>query len=508
MTMLRAMLRSLSLLAPLLVLLCACLPYSVVEHPKPPIDVPKKYAAEKLAKNAGQRWWKTFNDPQLTTVVEKALTGNFDVMIAWARLERAQAIATAAGAPLWPSLSAFANAGQSVPFPGFTVESITVGLQARYELDLFGRNITAAEAAGLEAINARDNVETAAITVSAETTQAYHTLLTTVLRSKILEEQHSTNEEFLELIELRFEKGLSAALDVYQQRERVIASRQSLLEAKLQGQTATLALAQLVGVSPHRFNELRIPEDMPTPPPLPEDGLTTSLLITRPDVRAARRSVTIADQRLGIAIAEYLPRVELSGRLFFQSNGFNGRFIQREDIDDDGEPDVVSDESMFATILRAFSVDLAQNIFDGFAREARIDENEALVREAFMTFGRTMLTAIVEVETALASESNQQELVKVIQERLEQNQKTLREARARYERGLSDFLPVLTAQNSTQAAEIGVLDAKRELLSRRVQLHRALGGTWTRKLVQPTWVEPEDGEEPNVPPVEDTPADG
>lgn len=479
-----------------------CLPYSPVEHAKPPLEVPEKYAGNEAAKNAGLRWWRTFEDPQLTSLVERALTGNFDVMIAWARLERAQAVATAAGAPLWPSLSAYATGGQRVPFPGFTVESIEVGAQAQYELDLFGRNLTAAKAAGLEAVNARDNVEVAAITVSAETAQAYFNLLFSALQAKLLEQQAETNEEYLELIELRFEKGLAASLDVYQQRDRVIATQQALIEAKLTQTTAALALAQLLGVTPGELRNIEVPEDLEPPPPLPEDGLSSNLLVTRPDVRAARRTVTIADQRVGIAIAEYLPRLNLSGQLFFQSNEL-GLTYTRTGEDADGNPVVVGEDNMFENLLYAFSVGLQQNIFDGFAREARIDENEAIVRESLMTFGRTMLTAIVEAETAIASEENQRQLVEALEKRVEQNANTMREARARYERGLSDFLPVLTAQTTTQNAEIALLNAKLVLLQRRVQLHRALGGTWTRKLAQPTWVEPQDGEEPKVPPAED-----
>ncbi len=481
------MLRRVSIFALGFVLL-GCLPYSPVEHAKPPLEVPEKYAHSEVAKNAGQRWWESLGDAQLNTLVETALTGNFDVMIAWARLEQAQAVATAAGAPLWPSLSAYATVSKSVPIPGFDVEQIRLGAQAAYELDLFGRNLTEAEAAGLESINARDNVEVAAITVSAETAQAYFNRIYSAHRVKIFEEQLETNNEYLDLIELRFEKGLSSALDVYQQTDRSIATEQALLSAKLDERTAIYTLAQLLGRAPSQNFQMQIPEELPIPPKLPEDGISSSLLVQRPDVRAARRSVTIADKRVGIAIAEYLPRLFLDGGLFFLNNGFD-------------------EFTLFDNLLYSFTAQLTQNIFDGFAREARIDQNEALVRENLMVFGQRMLRAIVEVETALATEKNQTELLDVVGRRLEQNTKTLREARARYERGLSDFLPVLTAQNAAQAAEVALLDAKRALLFARIQLHRALGGTWTRKLVQPTWVEPEDGEAPAVPPVEDSASD-
>ena len=125
-------------------------------------------------------------------------------------------------------------------------------------------------------------------------------------------------------------------------------------------------------------------------------------------------------------------------------------------------------------------------VFDGGRRKAEVDRNEAVVKEQLGVYGQVVLRAFQEVEDALIQERKQTEFLIELERQLQLARDTLREARMRYANGLSDYLPVLAALESLQTVERSQIVAERQLLSYRVQLYRALGGSWTRILEPPT----------------------
>jgi NodT family efflux transporter outer membrane factor (OMF) lipoprotein len=280
---------------------------------------------------------------------------------------------------------------------------------------------------------------------------------------RLLEEQLETSATFAELTELRFQTGQASALDVYQQQQNVLALRARI--ALLEGQ-ATLAsnqLAALVGEPPHGVIPYG-PDALPAPAGLPPVGVPATILARRPDVRAAQRRVTAADQRVGSAIAARFPTLRLTGSIGF------------------GAQDLLQ---LFEDVVWSIVGSITQSIIDGGRRSAEVDRNRAIVQERLEQYGQTVITALVEVDNALALERAQRRNIEELEHQLEVLDDTLTEARNRYRAGLSDFLNVLTALTQKQQAEIGLLEARRALVSSRVQLHRALGGTWTAELAAP-----------------------
>ncbi len=293
-------------------------------------------------------------------------------------------------------------------------------------------------------------------------------------QKQLLEEQLETSSTFAELTRLRFQTGQAAALDVYQQEQNVLAIRARI--ALLEGQ-ATLASNQLMALvgSPPMGIIAYGPSELPTPAELPPVGLPATVLQRRPDVRAAERRVTAADYRVGSAIAARFPTLRLTGSI-----GFGAQDLLR----------------LFEDVVWSVVGSVSQSVIDGGRRGAEVDRSRAIVQERLEQYGQTVVTALVEVDNALALERAQRRNIEELEHQLEVLDDTLTEARNRYRAGLSDFLNVLTALTQKQQAETGLLQARRALVSSRVQLHRALGGSWTAALTPPEPRELREADEP------------
>lgn len=467
----------------------ACLPYSVDRDPEVTIAVPESYGGEAAlrdslgaahadasataapSRGADRAWWTDFGDAQLTALEERALAGNMQVRAAWARVAQARALAETQWAGRWPAFSAELSASRQRSVAQFgalgtmvlETDRFGASVAASYELDLFDRIGAGGEAADIDAEAARDDVAAASMTLAAQIADAWFDLVELRARRALLETQLQINDTYLELVTLRFQQGLTSGLDVHQQRQQVEATRAQI--TLLVGREDTLAhqLAILVGVPP-RALVLEARDVFPDVPPPPEAGLPGSLVAQRPDVRAAKRRITAADLRVGAAITGHLPTLRATGSVGFGSTELATLF----------------DEIVY-TVQGAISIP----IFEGGRRAAEVRRNQAIVDERVAQFAQATLQALTEVENALALERQARLQIAVVESQLQIATETLESARDRYRQGLSDFLPVLTALQALQQIELSLVTAKRQLLAARVQLYRALGGTWTDRLVPP-----------------------
>jgi outer membrane protein TolC len=174
--------------------------------------------------------------------------------------------------------------------------------------------------------------------------------------------------------------------------------------------------------------------------------------------------VEAADYRVAVAVADRLPGLRLSGSTSLQDSNI---------------------AEIIATPLWAIIASVTQPIFAGGRLKAEVERNRAVVEERLMQYGQVLLLAMTEVETALVQERQQIDNIAALEEQVEIAEKALREARARYREGLIDYLPVLTSLQALQRVQLSLLQTRRQLLSYRIQLCRALGGTWTARLAPP-----------------------
>lgn len=458
--------------------LAGCLVHSVEQNPKAPIELPDRYRAGSAATEAADpgRWWKGFGDPDLDRLVALALEENLQLKQAWARLEQADALAAMASAGLWPTIDAqssysrshsapriFNLGGEEREIPGVTSDNFAASLPVSYELDLWGRVRSGMFAADQDVMAGRADVETAAMTIAATVVERWFDVVHHRALRKLLHRQRTTNDTYLELVQLRFDQADASLSEIYQQQQQLQAIDAQLELLAAQGRTAELQLAVLVGKPPQAVVGANR-DQLPELPPLPAVGVPAELLQRRPDLRAARHRVVAADYRLGEAIAARFPTFALSGSVGFSS------------------PDV---STFFESFVWNFMGSMTASIWDGGRRAAEVDRNEAVIEERLYAYGQALLTALVEVESSLALEKSQARNIHVLRRQVDTARRTLEAARRRYRSGLGDFLPVLTALRSLEQAEQSLQTARRQLMSYRVQLYRALGSRWTEELEPP-----------------------
>ena len=324
-------------------------------------------------------------------------------------------------------------------------------------------------AAKHEALATLEDYRSAQISTSAQVAEAFYDLVVAQARVVLVTRQLEVNEQFLELVMLRFREGLVASLDVHQQRQQSLTARANLELGRGQVEIAERRLAALLG-SPTLEPRLRAEDrvDLPELGPPPSPGVPAALLSQRPDVRAARQRVEAADRRVAAAVAAWLPSIRLTA-----TPGYS--WVRNEFGEDSPFMGGATTASGF-TFNTGASFDMP--LFDGLAAQAGIDLQSAQMQAQIETLHNVLLQALIEVETSLVQEAQQRRNLELLAEQIQVAEQTLEAARERYRSGLSDFLPVLTALQAKQSTELSHLQAQRNLISARIQLHRSLGGRW------------------------------
>lgn len=455
-------------------LILCCLPVSCTVHPvdeKPDVDVtlPAAFSASGQAQTAGNRWWQAFQDIGLNNLVEQVLADNLDMAQAWDRLAQAEAAARLAGASLQPQVSIQAGASRAKTvstssfIPTRTRNSFFFNPTLSYEIDLWGR-IRSSRNAGIMDMNAsRKDLESTAITLAALTAQTWYSLAEQAMTLAMLDEQLATNAKLLKLVKLRFAQGKTSAVSVYQQAQQLAQTETRIPPVKAQMALLEHELALLMGQGP----SAKLPDVMqtlPELPPLPATGLPLAILKQRPDVRAMEQRAVAADYRLASALADRLPKLSFGAGLSWQSDKLHNLF-------DDWAWNIAGN--------------LLQPLIDGGMRKAEIDRNRAVLQERLHGFAKAMLNAIKEVEDALTRERSQKDYLDRLDSQVAIVEKNFQAAQNRFLNGQSDYLPVLSALNLLQSLKIQAITGQSRLIQHRIQLYKALGGTWPGTLSPP-----------------------
>jgi len=443
--------------------------------------LPEIYSVPASAEQASQLWWEDFHSADLDRLMGLALTQNFTVVQAEARMRQAEAQARKAGAALWPELSiagegSFTRQYSSTPVnpeAGNTtdMESYSLGgLAASYEVDLWGRVRSTRNSAGLGYQASRYDLETAWMSISAQLAEQWLQLQSSQAQLKLLRKQLKTNQTLVELLELRNRSGQATALDVVQQRQTAAATETLIPPVESTVAVLTNQINVLLGQS-FASNLALSGDAFPALPPLPDAGLPSDLLTNRPDIQAAELRLEAAGWSLAAAKADRLPAVRLSGSAIYQSDDFADLF-----------------DNWLANLAAGF----VAPVFDGGRRSAEVQRNQAVQDERLSAYKETVLRAITEVENALIREDRQAAYLEKLQKELNYAKSALKEAQHRYRNGSIDYLNVLAALTSVQLLEQDLIRGRQTLFRERISLYRALGGTWTRQPHQPPVKEEKD----------------
>ena len=444
-----------------------------VEHPALREEAPPEWTTPPGAQaKPDSLWWRDFNDPVLDSLISEALTHNYNLKAAFARLEAAAAQRTISGSGLWPSLGLGSNASRrkqnfiGFPIPGaksdiLTTYANTFGVSANvsWELDLWGRVGAARSAADAEWQATLADVRGLQLSLSAQTAKAYFA----AVEARQQEELAQKNLEIIQLshdqIYRRYLRGLRSSLDYRLSRTDLANARTNLETRRQQRELSRRQLELLLGRYPAAKVETghtlagvtgEIPASMPA-----------DLLTRRPDIVAAERRLAGARANVWSARAALFPAISLTASL-----GTSGK-----EPADMLNPDL-SVWSLAANVL--------QPLFNGGRILAGIDLAKATQKQAFAAYANTVLNAYSEVETLLANENHLKKQSASSTVAMEEAEAARQLAEDRYQRGLVDIITLLNAQKSAYQAKSQWLSLQRGLLQNRIDLHLALGGGFTK----------------------------
>lgn len=435
----------------------------------PPGPVPESFGGQ-TERETGEppmaRWWEIFEDTDLNALMEESFNANLDLAQSFAVLGQLEAIRRQASSLKYPTLDVEGQAGRSRQ-PGIfgedTGNSFGLSLAAGYEVDLVNRLESGADAAALEAEASREDVKSLYMSLSAELVDLYYLAVEQRAQIDLTDGTIASFEETLDLVTRRYIQGLVPAIDVYQARQNLSFAKASrpLFEANLAA--AEHAIAIILGRYPERGlagQRAKLPE-MPDSFPV---GIPARVLTRRPDVRSRFLRVQASDARVAEAIADRFPSINLLGSYGTSKTAFSAGDIS----------------GVFWNVLAR----VIQPVIDGGRRRAEVARTEAVFEENLARYRKTVLTSIREVEDALIKNRTTKERIRQLEERVEATGGSLRLSRERYLLGLTDYLPVLTAQAAHFTAESQLLAARRQLVSDRISLARALGGDWMESEVE------------------------
>lgn len=451
------------------------------DYQKPAATLDPFYSASAVTARAAsvapplESWWSGFNDPELTRIIERVLTQNLDLAAALARVQQTRAAAGAAGAQLLPAVDTTAQASrihQSLEspigqigshLPGFNRNASLYDLDvgASWEIDLFGGLRRGAQAARAEAEAAQAKQLGTRISVAADAADAYFQVRGDQARIAIAENQVATNAHLLDLIHLRYAHGLGTDREVAQTEALLSQARATLQPLQIDLQAQLNRLDVLMGVQPGTYAaELKVVTDIPGAPGIPGDNKPINVLHRRPDVIVAERQLAAANARIGQSIAEYYPKISISGLLGFESTNAGNLFKA-------------------TTFQPEAAAGLRWRLFDFGRIDAEVAQARGAEAEALARYRLAMLRAAEDVENAFTVlvqlEAHRDELaheVAALKRERDLSQNT-------YLRGAIALTDVLDADRRLLIAQDELARTRANTARAAVQSFRALGGGWS-----------------------------
>jgi outer membrane protein, multidrug efflux system len=447
------------------------------DYKRPAVDAPAAYrtAASDTIAPAGTNalanlgWWEVFQDPKLTVYLGEALTNNWDIKIAAARVLQAEAALRVARSQYFPTVSAGGdlvttrasqNGPMSIPAgvnPQQGYGDVFVGMSA-YEVDLWGKIRRANEAARARYLASQDAQRTVRQTLVAEVATAYLGLLELDYELEIARRTYQARTNSLVLTEARQQGGVAAMQDVAQAKILVYGAEASIADIQRRREQQENLLCILLGRNPgsiHRgegFVTHQVRADVPA-------GLPSSLLERRPDLQFAEQQLVAANANIGQAKAAFYPQVTLTGFYGFQSVALSDLFTG-------------------ASRTWQFGPAVTLPLFTGGRLRANLNITQAQYEEVLAAYQQTVQNAFREVSDGLIAYQRTREFRARQEERTQANREATELAYVRYDGGVTSYLEVLYNEQELFTAELNLAQARLNELLSVVSLYRSLGGGW------------------------------
>jgi NodT family efflux transporter outer membrane factor (OMF) lipoprotein len=435
----------------------------VAETYKEPAPWTQAAPADRLPRDA---WWLLYGDEELNRLQAQLVQNSPDLQAALARYQQAKAYADQLRSGLFPSFGVRADgarirqsetrppAGQATPR---YYNSYAAGLEATYEVDLWGRVRNDVNAGRLEASAAAADLESARLSLQAQLADYYIALYGLDREAALLADTVTAYDRAVSLTKERHDAGIVSGLDVARAQTQLDTARSAVSQNQAQRATLEHAIAVLVGESPSQFS--LAPRSVPLQLPQIPGDVPTNLLQRRPDIAAAQRRTAAANASVGVARAAYFPSITLSGAYGFESNRSSEWLTA---------PNAAW--SIGPTILL--------ELFDAGRRKARVEQARAVLDEAGATYRGVVLGAFQEVEDNLALLHHFGNAAESERSAVTSAQQSLDFAMNRYREGAVSYLEVVQSQTTALTTQREALDLETRQLRASVALIRALGGGW------------------------------
>lgn len=446
-------------------------------YQRPPLTPPEIYrnqiTASEATSFADLPWWDVFQDSALKTLVEEAVTNNYDLRIATTRIEQARARAGVAHAEFFPQIGYRGTVGRSrgasqsfVGIPSGMEDNIFAGLlDLAWEIDVWGRIRRSNEAALAELFASAEFRRGVVLSLVSEIAQAYFELRELDLELAIAQRTTASFQKTLDLFTKRLELGVASKLETARAEAALALTASTIpnLERRITAKENQISI--LLGRNPGPIARgAALTEQMMTPQTPP--GLPSQLLERRPDIRLAEQLLVSANAQIGVAQANFFPRIGLTSL-------YGGASSDIENI-------VKGSGNIWAVTGQ-----LAGPIFQG----GRLYENYrgavAQWEGAKLQYQQSVITALQEVSDALTNQHKLAEAQKNLERAVAALQESVRLSTLRYTSGLAEYFEVIEAQQQLFPAENALAQTRRDQLTAVVQLYRALGGGWSMFTEQP-----------------------
>ena len=442
-------------------------------------------------------WWGNFKDPTLSALVEMAIRANLDLRLAEARIRQARASLGVAGGPFWPEVDATAlyershssivavgpsagvssSGGTGGTSVGGTSEGVTVapfrelfqvGLDASWEIDIFGgirRNI---EAAGADLKASVEDRRDVLVTLVGDVGNNYLGLRGFQQQLAVARKNLEAQKKTADIIRRRFEAGTVGRLDLVNADAQVATTEATIPLFESSARASIYSLGVLLGREPAALEKdlIKAGPIPPYPPEVPV-GLPSDLLRRRPDIRRAEAQLHAATARIGVATAAMFPVFSLTGTFGFSS------------------ADLTKLSNLANSKFWSFGPSVTWPVFAGGSLWWGVKVQDALTEQALLTYQKTVLTALKDVETALVAYAKQQAAHKSLSVAVANNRQAVDLAMTLYINGKTDFLNVTTAQRNLFISEDLLVQSIRTVDTNLIALYKALGGGWEQAALMP-----------------------
>lgn len=411
------------------------------------------------------KWWRRFDDPQLASLISRAVDNNFNLLAATKRIESARQLWRSTRSAYFPTLSLGA-AWQSAQQSGMTSsparspvreDYFSLGISMNWELDIFGK-ITAAAKADKAAYEASEaEYDAVMVSLCSNLATAYFDLRAAQAQLLLNLEDIKAQEGLLKLAETRYECGLVPQVDVIQARVAIQSTQASLPSIKNRISSDINTIALLCGVYPSSLSGLAESKPLPDSPPAGDLGVPADILRRRPDIVQAEKDVARLAALAGVAKKDFLPTLSIAGSIGTSAHSASDLF--RSD-----------------SFTWQIQPSLTWTIFDGLAREAKIAGAKADLEAGVDRYNLTVMTAVREAENAISSLEAAQNTTVLMDASLKNYRKVYELQLDRYRQGLVDFTDLISARLDCLHAASQLVESRTAELSSLVTLYTALGG--------------------------------